>query len=314
VPGAAIAAALKRESGPFNLEKADAAWADEWRRVNPSHFPNGGERWSVALRTAEQPLGALVLADRVNGAPYSTEELALLQCVADHVTSALLNLRLADEVAQAREMEAFRAMSAFFVHDLKNAATSLNLTLKNLPVHFREDALRAIGNTARRIDATIARLSALRQRPDFRPIEADLNELVDSAIETLPGAPGVELTRQLQPLPAVLADPGQIQSVVTNLLLNACEAVGAGGRVRVVTERREGWATLSVTDNGCGMSPAFLKDCLFRPFQSTKKKGLGIGMFQSRQIVEAHGGTIRVDSEAGRGTSVRVSLPARNSR
>ena len=115
--------------------------------------------------------GVLVLADRINGAIYTVEELELLKCIGDQMTSVLLNLRLASEVARAKELEAFRTMSAFFVHDLKNAAASLNLMLKNLPVHFddpafREDALRGIGNTARRIDDMIARLSALRQRPD----------------------------------------------------------------------------------------------------------------------------------------------------
>ena len=59
------------------------------------------------------------------------------------------------------------------------------------------------------------------------------------------------------------------------------------------------------------MSPGFVRDSLFRPFQSTKKKGLGIGMFQTRMVVEAHGGTIQVESEAGKGTTVRVSLPAK---
>jgi len=60
------------------------------------------------------------------------------------------------------------------------------------------------------------------------------------------------------------------------------------------------------------MSPGFVRDSLFRPFQSTKKKGLGIGMFQSRMVVEAHGGSIQVESETGKGTTVRVSLPAKS--
>ena len=101
---------------------------------------------SVAAPDA-QSLGVLVLADRINGAIYTVEELELLKCIGDQITSVLLNLRLADEVAHAKELEAFRTMSAFFVHDLKNAAASLNLMLKNLPVHFddpafRQDALR----------------------------------------------------------------------------------------------------------------------------------------------------------------------------
>ena len=70
-------------------------------------------------------------------------------------------------------------------------------------------------------------------------------------------------------------------------------------------------AMLSVADNGCGMSAAFLKDSLFRPFHSTKQKGLGIGMFQSKMVVEAHHGNIQVESEPGKGTTFRVLLPLR---
>jgi putative PEP-CTERM system histidine kinase len=269
------------------------------------------------LRAGAQTLGVLVLADRVNGAAYTVEELALLKCIGDQMTSVILNLRLADELAHARELEAFRTMSAFFVHDLKNTAASLNLMLKNLPVHFddpafREDALRGVGNTARRIDDMIARLSALRQRPDSTRVEADLNQLVSETLDRINGMPNVELARQLQPLPLIFADREQIQSVVTNLVLNARDALGSGGRIQVRTELRGGRVVLSVGDNGCGMTPAFLKDSLFRPFQSTKKKGLGIGLFQSRAIVQAHGGGIHVESEPGKGTTFLVNLPVKD--
>jgi hypothetical protein len=66
---------------------------------------------------------------------------------------------------------------------------------------------------------------------------------------------------------------------------------------------------LLVADNGCGMTPEFLSRALFRPFQTTKKKGLGIGMFQSKMIIEAHGGRIEVESEVRKGTTFRVLLP-----
>jgi putative PEP-CTERM system histidine kinase len=268
------------------------------------------------LHAGERLLGALVLADRVNGAPYTTEELELLHCIAAQTASVLVNLHLADEVAQARELDAFRTMSTFFVHDLKNAAASLNLMLKNVPAHrddptFLEDAFRCVGNTATRIDQTIARLSALRQRPLVEKVEADLNELVNKALRQLDGTGTVELSKDLQPLPAVLADREQIQSVVTNLVVNAREAVTAGGHIQVRTEHRDHSVVLSVADDGCGMSAAFLHDSLFRPFQSTKKNGLGIGLFQSRTVIEAHGGSIKVESETGKGTTFRVTLPAR---
>lgn len=313
----AVAAGLHGKSSPFNLEVVREPWAEEFRELNPAVFPNGGDRWCVPLRAGERSLGALVLADRVNGAGYTGEQLQLLQCIAGQVTSVLLNLRLADEVARARELEAFRTMSAFFVHDLKNTAASLNLMLKNLPVHFddpafRQDALRGIGHTARQIDELIGRLTALRQRPEFKPVEADLNGIVSEVLDGLDGMPDVELARELHPLPRMLVDRAQIRSVIANLVLNARDAVGPGGRICVRTENLGGMAALSVTDNGCGMSEEFLRDRLFRPFQSTKKKGLGIGMFQSRMIVEAHGGSIRAESETGKGSAFRVSLPLKD--
>ena len=313
----AVAAGLRVRSSPFDLETIPEPWAQEMRQRNLTTFPHGGHRWCVPLRAGEQSLGALVLADRVNGARYTAEELQLLQCIADQVTSVLLNLRLANEVARSRELEAFRTMSTFFVHDLKNAAASLNLMLKNLPVHFddpafRQDALRGIGNTARRIDEMIGRLTALRERRHFKPVEADLNQLVSEALDKLDGMPHVDLTQELQPVPRILADREQIQSVVTNLVLNARDALGAEGRIRIRTDRDGASVVLTVADNGCGMSSTFLKDSLFRPFQSTKKKGLGIGMYQSRMIVEAHGGSIRAESEAGKGSTFRVSLPVKD--
>ena len=97
--------------------------------------------------------------------------------------------------------------------------------------------------------------------------------------------------------------------MLTNLVLNARDALGSGGCIQVRTEHQDGRVVLSVADNGCGMSQSFVKDSLFRPFQSTKKKGLGIGLFQSRAIVEAHGGGIHVETEVGRGTTFLVSLP-----
>ena len=109
--------------------------------------------------------------------------------------------------------------------------------------------------------------------------------------------------------PLALQIREQMLKVVTNLVLNATEAVSGKGQIRVETNRHNGWVVLAVADNGCGMSEEFLHRSLFRPFQTTKKKGLGIGMFQSKMIVEAHGGRIEVESEQGRGSTIRVLLP-----
>jgi signal transduction histidine kinase len=106
-------------------------------------------------------------------------------------------------------------------------------------------------------------------------------------------------------------DQEQFLKVVTNLVLNAAEAVPRGGQVAVETQQNNGWAVLTVSDNGCGMDAQFLQNALFRPFQTTKKNGFGIGMFQSKMIVEAHGGRIEVESELKKGTTFRVLMPVK---
>jgi signal transduction histidine kinase len=104
-------------------------------------------------------------------------------------------------------------------------------------------------------------------------------------------------------------DPEQMQKVVLNLVLNANDAVAEGGRIRVATGRADRWVYLSVTDDGCGMSPEFMARSLFKPFRTTKGRGLGIGLFHSKTIVEAHHGRIEVESQEGKGTTFRVLLP-----
>jgi putative PEP-CTERM system histidine kinase len=259
-------------------------------------------------------LALITLGDRVSGAAFSLQDFDLLKCVGDQAAASLLNVRLSQKLLQARELEAFQTMAAFFVHDLKNAASTLNLMLQNLPVHFddpafREDAFRGIAKTVTHINELIGRLSLLRHELKIQPAATDLNDVVTTAIATLEKAPDSVLVKDLHPLPKIPLDQEQILKVVTNLVLNATEAVSGTGQVRVTTGQNNGWAVLTVTDNGCGMSAEFLNRSLFRPFQSTKKSGLGIGMFQSKMIVEAHGGRIAVSSEPGKGTTFQVFLP-----
>ena len=303
----------------FDLEKVREDWGRILRESNEKQFEAGGNRIGVPLAAGDRWLGLIVLADRVSGVAYTLEELELLECIGDQVASNLLNLRLTKEIMLVKELEAFQTISAFFVHDLKNAASTLKLMLQNLPVHFddpdfRRDALQSIGGTTNRINQIIERLGALGNKLELRCSEVDLNSLVDQAINNVNGVPGIEFAREFEPLPTLMADGEQLRSVVTNLLLNAQDAVGERGQIHVRTGKRDGWAALSISDDGCGMTPSFMRDSLFRPFRTTKKKGLGIGMFQSKMIVEAHHGSIRVKSDLGKGTTFQVLLPLSSQR
>ena len=306
-------ASMRVLTRPFDLEKAKGDHAESLRQISLSQFRTGGSRVSAPLCAGNSCLGVAILADRVGGAPYTVEELDLLKCMADQIAVGLLNLHLTDEITRGKELEAFQAMSAFFVHDLKNAASTLSLMLQNLPVHFddplfRKDVLRGVGETTDRINTVISRLTSLRQL-ELNLSEVDVNSLVDEAVKSLNGAPNLKVVKHLALQPKLRIDRDQFGSVITNLLLNARDALGPRGEIKIETTQRDNWAVVSIADNGCGMSPAFLKSSLYRPFRTTKKKGLGIGMFQSKMIVEAHRGRITVESEPAIGTTFRLMLP-----
>ncbi len=311
---AAVIRALAENSGPVDIDSSKEPWAAALRRTHPDEFRHGGNRVCVPLVAGGELLGIMTLGDRVGGLAFSVQDLDLLKSVSDQSAANLLNIELSQRLSRAKQLEAFQAMSAFFVHDLKNTASTLSLMLQNLPVHyqdpkFREDALRGISKTVDNINDLIQRLSVLRHELRVHPVECDLNELLRSFLSCEVQAQGVEVQAEFHPLPKLKVDPDQIRKVVTNLLINAREAVSAGGRIRVETNRQKDWAVLAISDNGCGMSPDFVQKSLFRPFQTTKKRGIGIGMFHCKMIVEAHRGRIEVESEQGKGTSFRVLLP-----
>ena len=306
--------ALQKYPEPIDIDLSREPWVAILRRCHPDEFRKGGNRVCVPMVIGEEILGLMILGDRVGGVAFAWQDFDLLKCVGHQMAASLLNVRLSQKLLQAKELEAFQTMSAFFVHDLKNAASTLNLMLQNLPVHFddpafREDALRGTAKTVAHINRLIERLSLLRHELKIKLVESDLNEMVAKSLVDWEQASGINLIKEFRPLPKIFLDPEQLLKVVTNLVLNAKEAVSPDGRIHIETNQSNGWAILSVSDNGCGMSPEFLNRSLFRPFQTSKKNGLGIGMFQSKMIVEAHKGRIEVESNPGKGTAFHIYLP-----
>jgi putative PEP-CTERM system histidine kinase len=305
---------LRYQTTLLDLEEAVADADGEIKRSNADLLREARIRYVVPLTAGGDLLGFISLGDRLRGQPLSFEELDMLRTIADQVAASLLNIKLAENLHQAKEMEAFQTIAAFFVHDLKNLASKLSMMFKNLPVHFdnaafRDDALRLMSQSVAQIDGMCSQLSLLREKLEIRSVETDLNEVATAALDNLNGFPGGCLVKDLQPVPKVMADPEQMQKVLTNMILNAADAIGEKGEICISTVSRDGWVELTVNDNGCGISKEFMGQCLFRPFKTTKPQGTGIGLFQSKMIVEAHNGVIEVESREGRGSTFRVMLP-----
>jgi signal transduction histidine kinase len=311
--GADVAPSLRVYAHPTAVRDVPGAFGDWLRRLGRKTFEAGGESYFLPLKHRDEVLGLLVLGDRVGGVPFTAEEFALMRTLGIQIVASLLRYRLSSRLADARKLEAFQTLSAFFVHDLKNTAATLSLMLQNLPRHFddpgfRQDALRSIGKGVDRINALIGRLGCFRPTPDMKPVVSDLNAMVRTTLAGLPGCGPERVTLDLRPVPALPLDPDQFPKVITNLALNARDALGEDGRIAVGTRVEDGGVTLTVADNGCGMTPEFVAQSLFRPFQTTKPGGIGIGLFHSKTIVEAHGGTLDCASRPGEGSTFRVWL------
>lgn len=265
---------------------------------------------AVPLRFEDDLVGILLLGPRIH--PWeklSYEDFDLMKVFGRQAGAALANQQLTADLASSRELAAIGKVASFVVHDLKNQVSGLSLLVDNARNYlddpeFQADMLETLDGTVRNMNGLISRLRNLGELPQLHLSVLDLREVASEAVR-LVGNDRVQFSAvSVQ----VRGDRGELQKVVLNLLLNAIEA-GGGASVQLRVQA-EPTPHLQVVDTGCGMSEAFIRQRLFKPFETTKKKGFGIGLYQVRQIVEAHEGQIEVASREGQGTTFTVWLPA----
>ncbi len=240
---------------------------------------------------------------------YIHEDFDLMRTLAKQAASALLNLRLSDQLTCSRELAAAGKVSAFVMHDLKNLIAALSLMLENAQEHiglpaFQSDLLVSLRNIVTRMNALILRLKQLPEKSSLHLATVDLFQMAHETAALVNGA----LLNVTGDHVIAEADREELQKVALNLMLNAVEATNGTKPVKVEVGEN-GSLFLRVTDEGCGIPEAFVQHTLFKPFTSTKEQGLGIGLYQSRQIIEAHGGRIEVVSTVGQGSEFTVWLP-----
>lgn len=246
----------------------------------------------------------------------STEDIDLMEIMANQISIAITNARKSLELSAKRELESFTKLSSFVLHDLKSSSAMLSLIIDNAVDNFdnpdfQRDALNTMKNVVSRIQKLIVNLS--RDIVSHPPVPSDINEIVESAISatSVKNISRIVLVEELNELPMVMIDPENIERVIINLIVNAIEAITDQGMIKITTYVCSGYVCISISDTGCGMSQDFIRYRLFQPFSTTKPKGMGIGLYQCKAIVSAYGGVIDVSSKQNHGSIFTVKLPIR---
>ena len=283
----------------------------EIRKENHEFIEKHRISFVIPLFESDLLSGFIVLGEQVvQNEHYHYEDFDLMKTIARQVSIAIQHQRLSEELARAKTMEAVANLVTFVMHDLKNLAATILLIVDNAQEHldnpeFQKDMLSGLGNTAQKMQGLIGRLRNLGACDLFQLRQVDLLPLVERSARMVPeGTVTVQGSHQ-----SALADEQGLQKVLQNLFLNGIEASPQGAPI-LAEVGFDGAPYIRVTDRGCGMSPRFLRSELFAPFHTTKPKGLGIGLYQSRQVVVAQGGKMEVSSVEGNGSVFTVWLRA----
>jgi signal transduction histidine kinase len=224
--------------------------------------------------------------------------------------------------AETRQFQSFVRLSAILTHDLKNAIEALSLTVTNMERHFddqdfRADAMKTLSTATQNLRTLVTRLSnpvSTLSGEHKRPMPVDLVPMLKRVISMTaePASAQHEIVIDLPRSLFALVDGERMTKVIENLIINALESMtGKHGTLTIVAgQTDEGKPFFSVADTGEGMSRRFIEEKLFRPFATTKKKGVGLGLYTCREVIRANAGSIEVDSRQGAGTTFRVVLPS----
>jgi putative PEP-CTERM system histidine kinase len=271
-----------------------------------------GFRIVSPLLQLDRLMGFVLLSDPPPPFDLTYEDRDLLKTVGRHVATQIAQQESDRKLTESRQFEAYNRLTAFMMHDLKNSAAQLRLIVDNYERHkrnpeFIDDAMGTVANAVERITRLIDQLRG-STAPE-RLARVDLLEIAREAVRRC----SVRQPRPaLQKCEAALvqANPERLTTVIEHVIRNAQDATSAAGAISVAVSQRGPQAQLVVSDTGEGMDAEFVRDRLFRPFDSTKgAKGMGVGAYQVREYIQRLSGTVEVQSSPGQGTRFTISMP-----
>ncbi|PCJ89286.1 MAG: PEP-CTERM system histidine kinase PrsK [Thiotrichaceae bacterium] len=269
----------------------------------------------VPLHGSDDLLGFVILADPLVERSINWEDRDLLKTAAKQASNFLTMLMTSSQLAEAKQFEVFSRLSAYMVHDLKNIASELELIAINAKKHtgnpeFIEDAFGTVENAADDIKRLLMQLRNRRAEKEKKVI-VDLVELVTEVVNSkkhLLPAPQLRVKSESALVPL---EKGRLANVLAHLIENAQQATAAKGEIIITLSNVDDMRLIEIRDNGQGMDENFIRDRLFKPFDTTKgNAGMGIGMYESREFMRQLGGDIYVQSKPGKGTIITLHIPS----
>jgi len=268
----------------------------------------------VPLIVHDHLLGFVVLARSPAQQHFNWEDSDLVKTAGRQVAVHLAQLEASKALAEARQFEACSRLTSYVMHDLKNLIAQLSLVVSNAAKHkgnpqFMVDAITTVDNSVQKMNKLLEHL-----RSDAMQIQETTSLDVCSMLQEV-----VKTMSNNQPVPSldcqavgihIHADRARCGAIIGHLIRNAQDATPPNGQVIVRLFKREDRAIIEVQDTGTGMDEKFIKERLFRPFDSTKgKAGMGIGVYEARDYIHKHGGDLEVISRVDEGSTFRIRLP-----
>ena len=280
----------------------------------PEWLAHRSAAWLLIPLISAGSLLGLILLYKAPGPPrLNYEDRDLLKTVGNHVAVHLAQARSDGLLAEARQFEAYNRLMAFLMHDLNNLIAQQSLLVDNAEKHkrnpeFVDDAISTIAGSVERMKRIMRQLKT--GGSESRPKLTELKFIVSAAVDRCSAREPIP-TLNLNGVDAcVVVDADEFTMVLVHLVGNAQDACTQNGAVEVRLHRFGGMASVTIADTGAGMSPDFVRDRLFRPFDSTKgSRGMGIGAYQAREFARKLGGDLKVDSEVSKGTTMTMTLP-----
>ena len=279
----------------------------------PDWLKEETQAWAmVPLIHYGRVLGLVVLARPSVERRLDWEDFDLLRVAGQQIASYLAEQAGQEKLIEAHRFDEFNRRIAFVMHDIKNLASQLSLLARNAERHadnpeFQADMLVTLRNSAEKLNALMARLGRYGSSGAEKPMPLDLADCAAQVVARYEHQHEVKLVRS-QPC-LVMASREALEQALVHLIQNAIDASSNDAPVFLNVLFDGAMGQIEVIDSGAGMSQEFIRTRLFKPFQSSKPGGFGIGAFEARELIRAMGGRLDVESREGLGTRFHIRVP-----